>query len=1530
MELISAVDLDIKQRIKLISQSIEKNKFNGTELMNLSKDCLSNIAEIDIIHEILDLGHLKNVSQNMSEQNFTEPWFSLLNQLIERSNYNVGYILRQRSKRYEGNVAFKLVKKGNLRSLTYDGLWQLVLEVGRSISQLDINQKKTTIGILSNNQLNGVLVDLACLSFGHRVVPLPLNATPHHIKYILQHAEITHLFLGGKIGNKIWSELSKELPVTTISLDNVEKLKESLSWDQFLETGDKASHFDVDERLASVDIRDTQSIMYTSGTTDNPKGITFNQLNMISKRFSRALALPDIGSSDVFLCYLPLYHTFGRYFELMGSIFWGATYSFAESPAFNSLLNDFKIIKPTIFISIPKRWVQLYEMLDNNLELDSEHSSVIEKKLSDITGGSLKWGLSAAGYLDPDIFMFFQKHGIQLLSGYGMTEATGGITMTPPNDYQPESVGKALPGIELKLAEDGELCLKGPYVTKGYFKEDDSEVFIDEWFHTQDIFREKEKHYYIVDRKKDIYKNTRGQTIAPQKIENLFQDFESIKSVFLVGDGREFNTVLIYPNYDADRIDLDPGKVNEVRDLHSSMILSVNSFLSPFERIVNYVLINRNFSKEKGELTPKGTFIRKKILKNFENIIAPLYEKNYLSLHYEDKEIRIPNWIIREIGTLKSNINWDGQTLSINDRSRSLLLNWGKDRIHLGDYSYSYDNDILDLNSLIQAPNLWLGNFGFTDFVGPTVFRLKETKVFDELKIDQVISSKKFDKNTKQNNVGTVLFDIHNAVRLFIEGDLSSFNLLQDIIDDRLGNWSTVMVDTIINFRDHQNTTFRIKLIETIAPLVSGELFMELLKNAYAFHRKKDSTKGFTFSINRTNDDHFHSLIEYLKKIKRTINSVDAIEQEFIKTLLLLVADFGILHPTRFIWARSELVSWQSNKVPKPLYSTGLKAYYSLIKGFRSWIGQSSNIGVDRDTGEEYHWKDIIMFDDNIRHKHRAALLKAISETSLIKESIFIFSKNSLIDLNEIPREGIWITHIGNRNHKKIFRLIVKTRNFGKHNLVINLNEDLKNDSINDETIWLIKMGSGFKEKPLSENFGGYWPEYNLYTEEYIQGETLDRYLKRNEKDINDKVRVDRWQMRWLHFIWNGIQAYQEFWGRSNLERSIQPPSPENLIIPQHDYKTGTRIISISDIKPVESFAEHFLSLYTDFIIVTEKKYPGLRHMPDWEVIFTATIQALKIDEGRKVLEKLKSEFQDRNTRKKCQLTGLTAERIDQFLNEIYNLGVLTKPVVFAALRYERWLELNPEATMQAKSSILQDLYKDYDLNGLLDEYPETRVRFFMMTCFKESDQPLFNEFKSIIKDMRQNVISPWGLQERISNIQLSLELNDEEKFFLARMLFPNVDSADYIELVATNHGQEARLNLVSQTECKDGKLYRIRPPFLPKEIAKFHNLLTESALSVTFTSTHEFLLAFNSRNRLVGGLYWKSMKNDRIHLEWVIIRKKYQKIELSKRIMTDFFKRMKHEEIELITVGFYAQEFFSKYGFKIEKQHGGMVKRLS
>ena len=136
---------------------------------------------------------------------------------------------------------------------------------------------------------------------------------------------------------------------------------------------------------------------------------------------------------------------------------------------------------------------------------------------------------------------------------------------------------------------------------------------------------------------------------------------------------------------------------------------------------------------------------------------------------------------------------------------------------------------------------------------------------------------------------------------------------------------------------------------------------------------------------------------------------------------------------------------------------------------------------------------------------------------------------------------------------------------------MINLNQDLQREFFEDEIRWLILMGSASsKQSQLVENFGGYWPEESIYTEEYITDETVGVYLERNKEEISDLTKRDRWQMRWLHYIWNGVQAYIEFWHRTDYKLAIDPPAPDNLIIPQHDYTTGTRIISISDRKEID------------------------------------------------------------------------------------------------------------------------------------------------------------------------------------------------------------------------------------------------------------------------------------------------------------------------------------------------------------------------
>ncbi len=1514
------------EQLKILSSKGSISKDRITEVINLIEN--QNFTRDDIHKSLPDFKNSK-ILETIHSNNLQDSWIKTIVDLIIISNYHVGYMIEKSVGLNHDKIAFKSITGNNIVDRTYKKFWNDMIKVAESILLFEKSDKTPVVGLLTNNRYKGILVDLACLSFGIRIIPIPLNFTSEHLNYVIEESNISHLFIGGGTANRLWNRVSSKHQIQLIAFDDPEILIGNvLDWDSFFDSGEK---FNISERLEIVSMDWTATIMYTSGTTANPKGIPFSHINLISKRFARAIALPDINYDDTFLAYLPLFHTFGRFFEMMGSVFWGSTYVFAESPAFNSLLKDFQLVSPTIFISIPKRWVQLYEVIEEGIDLNKTDSNYIRQKIKESTGGKLKLGLSAAGYLDPDIFSFFQNNEINLLSGYGMTEATGGITMTPTNDYMINSVGKALPGIKLKIEKDGELCLKGAYVATRYFNEPDSDDFKNGWFFTGDIFEKHNDHYFFIDRKKDIYKNSRGQTIAPQKIENMFQDFESVKSIFLVGDGKEFNTVLIYPDKENSSTNLVDASNKEIRSLFNAMILSVNNFLPSYERIVNFAIVDRDFSKNHGEVTSKNTFRRTKILENFSDIIEPMYDRNYISLHLGAKEIRIPNWLIREIGATRTDIKWDGEVILAKSRSRSITVVWKNNQILLGDFQYYMDSDILDVGALIQSPVLWIGNISFSDFTGDIIFRLKDVEPYSDMKI----KFGTFDSNNRHldtlnyHSRDNLLRQLHITLRKFLQSDIAFYESLVKIIDSGNQNWSGVILEACLAHQMHPNIKFRHKLIESIAPMMSGEFLINQIKSIYTDMINKDSSKSFSFDIKRTNDNHYKSLIQYLKNAHATIDKLDPMEIKFIQILLLMISDFGVYHPTRYIWARAELIWWQVSDVPKPLYSTAQKAYYALTNGFRDWIGPSAKVTVDQEKGREYGWNDVIVFDENVRSSFQVLIKKAIEETSLIRESIFLLCSNCLIQLQDIPYKGIWITRSDSELGKNVFRLLIRTHRQGIHNILLNINTNLDRGFIEEEVKWLITMGSGFKDKPLVENFGGYWPEYNLYTEEFISEETVTEFLERNRSEILKENKRDRWQMRWLHYIWNGIQAYQEFWARTNLKYIIHPPNTDNLIIPKHDYVTGTRITSITARKKIESLSGYFMDLFTEYIEKSEENYIGLKRMSDWEVIFTATIQALKVKKGERVLKKLKKELKDRKVKKQYNQLSCDDKRITYYLEELENFGVLTKPVVFASLRFQRWLDLNPKATKQARASILQELYQDYRLDDLLEEYPETRVRFFMMTCFKDAGEKLILSFQNIIKLLRTRKISPFKIHDYVQEMQENIDLTDDHKFFLARMLFPHVSSADYVELVPISIGESEQLNLVFQTEAKNGQIYQIRPPFHPKEIAKFHSLLSEALLASTFTHQHEFLLLFNLRNKLAGGLYWKSITSDRVHLEWVVINEQNQNLSLSQRLLSEYYERMKLQGIKIITVGFYLENFFYKQGFKIDEHYGGLVKKL-
>jgi hypothetical protein len=520
---------------------------------------------------------------------------------------------------------------------------------------------------------------------------------------------------------------------------------------------------------------------------------------------------------------------------------------------------------------------------------------------------------------------------------------------------------------------------------------------------------------------------------------------------------------------------------------------------------------------------------------------------------------------------------------------------------------------------------------------------------------------------------------------------------------------------------------------------------------------------------------------------------------------------------------------------------------------------------------------------------------------------------------------GIWVSQLESRNNKSVYRITVQTRFQGAFDFSLHLNRNLPPAKVKEEIKWLILGGMNKKGERLLPHFGGYWEEYELWTEAFVPRDSVARFIEKENKK-NDEEARQRLRELWPHFVWNTASAYMNFWTVTNYKIQLANPRPENITVPTHDYQTGTLLYSVSKRINSDSPKDFFVNFHKLFIKDTLEKYSFLDKKSIWNYIFSGVTECEGESKTIGLINKFTEEVKvDGGIEDKDEILF----RAEEFIKSVSNDGFIPKNLFFAIKRFHRWRALNQDADINAQAQMLYELYETYQLFDFEKEHITARPKFFLNTAFAESSENIKTALKNIIIKQRSGEVNAEKSQQLYSELLSLPNLSDDEKFFLTRLNYPYLKPKDTAALIRSESFGADASNLVVQLTDEEGNPFLIRSPISPKEISRLHSLFLDSNLVVNFRPEHRFLVALSERGFIIGGLFYEMTDEQTVHMEKIVISTRYRRTGISENLMNEFLKRLKSEHIRYVTTGFFRPEYFYKFGFKVEKKYSGLVKEL-
>ncbi len=557
---------------------------------------------------------------------------------------------------------------GETGTLTYAGVQDEVRRAAAALAHFGI-KRGDRVAILSENRLEWALSDWACLCIGAVDVPIYSTLPAAQVAYILKNSGASLIFVSdAEQHEKARDAIARAgLDMTVVVFDGGTDLDGATRWDDFVAHGDGASMDDFAREARRARPQDLATMIYTSGTTGTPKGVMLTHNNLSSNIWATGQVL-SLGEDDCSLSFLPLSHVLQR---MVDYVFFTAGCTITHG-SIETVAADMKRLRPTVLVSVPRLYEKVYQsVLDaggvkgkliswaagvgRRMALCRERGArpsfilnlqygiadrLVFAKIRQAVGGRLRYFVSGGAALAPEINRFFLGAGITILEGYGLSETSPVTNVNSLEHFRIGTVGRPVPGTEIRIADDGEILIRGPQVMRGYYglEEMTREVISEDgWFSTGDIGELSGDGYLkITDRKKDLIKTSGGKYVAPQAIENLLKKNPYVDQAVVVGEGRKFCSVLVVPAFERlhgwaaeEGLEADDSGAllaePRSRALLKDEILGEMRDLARFETPKKIGLLAEPFTVENGALTPTQKVKRSVVMEQYGELIESFY-----------------------------------------------------------------------------------------------------------------------------------------------------------------------------------------------------------------------------------------------------------------------------------------------------------------------------------------------------------------------------------------------------------------------------------------------------------------------------------------------------------------------------------------------------------------------------------------------------------------------------------------------------------------------------------------------------------------------------------------------------------------------------------------------------------------------------------------------------------------------------------------------------------------------------------------